>query len=263
MNGLIRAIKFNSSKLFSSRTWWIVLIIVGIIQPLFALINSSQIATIGIDATVATHPDLFSDIPPLAYIGFDIPRFGQSAIVVLGAIIGASEYKENELRTTFLCFSNRLDILLGKLLSFLIGSVIISVLSIIITIAITHIGLGEQGLHPFILSSRTWQFIVYTTTSWILLMLFSFSLGFFFRYALIPIILIIPQVATVLGDWLAINFDWGRFLPVTAANSMFVLPVEMQSHEPLVGGIILLMWTLIFLLLATHRFMNNDIGRNY
>lgn len=262
MNDLMSAIRFNSAKLFSSRAWWIVFGIVVLIQPFLGWLQATQIAVTGLHATPATHPELAVAIPPLEYIGFGLAPFGQIIIVVLGALMGASEYQDHEMRTTFLCLNHRSTVLLGKLLSFLAGGMVLSVISMIATMALTHVGLGDQGLHPIILSAITWRFIGYTSISWVLLMLLSFAIGLLFRHALAPILLIMPQVLGF-GDWLANNWEWGRLLPVAAGNSMFVTPVETLPHTPFLGGMILLGWGLVFLGLGARRFTSNDVGGNH
>jgi ABC-2 type transport system permease protein len=146
MDYFIKAARFESTKTLLSRVLWIVFGIVIVIQPLLAFVEAIQLAGIGIDATPITHPELAVALPPVDYFGFDLVPFGQVAMVVWGSIMGASEFRNRELRTTLLCLNKRAGAFLAKLVVTLIYSVIVSIFSIVVTIAVTHVGLDFSNL---------------------------------------------------------------------------------------------------------------------
>lgn len=259
MNYFFRAACFEFAKILSNRLWWIVLGIVLVIQPLLALLEAVSLAQIGITATPETHPGLAQILPPLDYFGFDIIPLGQAAIVVLGGIGGASIYRGHELRTTLLVLNKRKGIFLAKLIAILVGTIAVSFISVFITISITHIGLGGQGLHPLTLSSITWAFIGYATLNWVLLAALSFGIGLLFRNAIVPLILMVSQVVG-LGGFLAQKWEWGGHLPVAAGNLLFATPASATSHDPVKGGLILMAWTVAMLVAAAYCFVRRDVG---
>lgn len=249
-------------KLINSRGWWIVFGLIIILQPLLGLLEASQILSIGLDATPATHPDLLEAIPPLDYFGFDAALFGLLPIVIWGGISGASEYKNHNLRTTMLCSNKRKELFSAKLITVLTSTILVSFISIFITVAITHVRLGNLGLNPFILSPITWKFIGYTTLDWTLLTILSFSIGLLFKNMIVPLIFLVPQIYN-LGSYLAERWPWGEYLPVAAGNFIVATPVKHYPHDPVKGILILLLWILFTVLIALYSFNRNDVGGKY
>jgi len=262
MNYFFRAIRFEFAKIFGSRAWWIIFGIVAVIQPLLALVEAMSLAQIGITATPETHPQLAVALPPLDYFGFDVILFGQAAIVVLGGIAGASIYRSQELKTTLLGLNKRMGTFLSKLSAVLVAGIAVSFISVFITISITHIGLGNQGLDPLILSPVAWQFIGYATLDWVLLIVLSFGIGMLSRNAIVPLLFMVPQVVG-LGDYLAQKWEWGGYLPVAAGNLLFAIPTDTYPHDPVKGGLILASWTVVILFMAAYFFVRRDVGGRY
>lgn len=262
MKSFCRAVRYEFFKLFSSRVWWIVAGLVLIIQPLLALIDISTVVQYGLDATPEQYPELALEFPPVEYMGIDIMLFGQMAVVILGAILGASEYKNHELRTTILCINKRSVIFSAKLFTVTASSFVLSFVAAYLTIAATHIGLGNLGLNPIILSTVTWQYIGYAVLNWVLLTVLSLGLGMLFRNAIIPLIFLIPQVYN-LGNFLANKWEWGKYLPVAASNLLIAVPTDNFAHNPLMGGVILSLWAAAVLLIAYCRFARSDLGGTY
>lgn len=262
MKNFSRAIRFELIKICSSRVWWIICALVVVIQPLLSLIVAKSYLQIGLDATPETHPELAQALPPLDYFGFDMVTFGLLAMVVFGGIIGASEYKHHQLRTTLLCQSNRIKVFCAKVLALFICSASISFLSIYATISITHFGFGELGLHPFYLSTIAWQFIGFSMLDWILLTLLSFGIGMLFRNTIVPLVFLIPQIYN-LGSYLAQRWEWGEYLPVAAGNLLFATPTDPIEHDPLKGGIVLLIWMMLILITSYYAFIRSDVGGKY
>jgi len=86
MNSFCRAVRYEFSKLFSRRVWWIITGLVLIIQSLLALIDIGTVVQYGLDATPQQYPELALAFPPVEYLGIDMMLFGQMAVVVMGAI---------------------------------------------------------------------------------------------------------------------------------------------------------------------------------
>ncbi|AZK46080.1 ABC transporter permease [Paenibacillus lentus] len=262
MKAVSRTIQFELIKICSSRVWWVICALVVVIQPLLALIVAKSYLQIGLDATPETHPELIEALDPLDYLGFEVPTSGLLAMVIFGGIIGASEYKHHILRTTLLCQSSRIKVSSAKVLALLICSTFISFLSIYATISTMHFGLGELGLHPFYLSTIAWQFIGFSALNWILLTTLSFGIGMLFRNAIVPLAFLVPQVYN-LGEYLAQRWEWGGYLPVAAGNILVATPTAPYEHDPLKGGIVLLIWVTLALITSFYAFIRSDVGGKY
>ena len=254
-----RALSYELAKIYRSKAWWVVTGIVIVIQPLLALIEAMSLAQIGITATPITNPELAVALPPLDYFGFDVVLFGQVAVVALGCMEGAEIFQNHELRITLLGLNKRKGTFLAKLTAISMVSTLISFSSIFITIAITHIGLGNLGLNPLQLSPIAWEFIGYATLDWVLLIVLSFGIGMFCRNAIIPLFFMIPQVVG-LGAFLADKWSWCSYLPVAVGNLLFAIPTDNYPHNPLKGGLVLTLWACVVLLISMHRFMYRDVG---
>jgi ABC-2 type transport system permease protein len=262
MKDFSRTIRFELIKICSSRVWWVICVLVVVIQPLLALIVAKSYVQIGLDATPETHPELAESLPPLDYFGFETVLFGLLPMVVFGGIIGASEYKTHILRTTLLCQNSRIKVFGAKVFALLICSAFISFLAISASISITHFGLGELGLHPFYLSTIAWQFIGFSVLDWILLTILSFGIGMLFRNAIVPLVFLVPQIYN-LGNYLAKRWEWGEYLPVAAGNLLVATPTDPFEHDPLKGGIVLLIWVMLTLITSYYAFIRSDVGGKY
>lgn len=262
MKTFSRTIRFELIKICSSRVWWVICALVVVIQPVLALISAKSFAEMGLDATPETHPKLAEALPPLDYLGFDAVLFGLLPMVVFGGILGASEYKHHILRTTLLCQSSRIKVFCAKVLALLISSTFISTFTIFFTISITHFGLGKLGLHPFYLSTIAWRFIGFSVLYWILLTILSFGIGMLFRNAIVPLVFLVPQVYN-LGNYLAQKWEWGGYLPVAVGNLLVAIPTDPFEHNPLKGGIVLLIWVILTLITSYYTFIRNDVGGKY
>lgn len=262
MKTFSRTVQFELIKITSSRVWWVICALVVIVQPFLAYIVAKSYAQMGLDATPETHPGLAEALPPLDYIGLESVLFGLLPMVVFGGIIGVSEFKHHELRTTLLCQSSRIQVFGAKVIALLVCTTLLSLITIWATISITHVGLGEEGLHPLYLSTIAWQYIFFAAFSWILLTILSFGIGMLFRNALVPLVFLVPQVYN-LGNYLAQRWEWAEYLPVAAGNILFATPTDPFEHDPLKGGMILLIWVMVALGTSYLTFVRSDVGGKY
>lgn len=262
MNVFLRTLRFELAKILTSKTGYITIAIVLLLQPFFAVVAAKSYLEIGLDATSETNSFLIEAIPPLEYIGFDVVLFGLLPMIVFGGIIGASEFTNHSLRTTLLCQNNRNIVFRAKLSAVALVTLVISVITNYLTIAGTHMALGEQGLNPYFLSIISWSYIGYTVIFWVFLTLTSFGMGLLFRNSLIPLFFLIPQVYN-LGSYLAQKWSWGKLLPVAAGNLMIASPTDNLPHEPLKGGVVMFLWMGISLVIARHFFILKDVGGEF
>lgn len=262
MTNMTSALRTQFSHIMTKRIWWVVGILVFLIQPLLAFISAKQLIQIGLDATPETHPQLAQALPPVDYLGFEVTGFGIMAMVALGAVLGAEEYKNHQLRTSFLCNNKRKLFFFSKGLVMLFTLAVVSFISIFLTVMFTHIALADLGLSPFKLSKTAWIFIGYVIVVWLLLTLLAFYLGMIFRNSILPLIFLAPQFYIV-GIYLMKHYSWGIYLPVAAGQLLTASPTDTLVHDPVKGSMILILWTLASFLCAMYFFTRRDVGGVY
>jgi ABC-2 type transport system permease protein len=259
LTALARAIRFEATKLAISRTWWIVLVLVVVVQGLLAVLAGIGYAQVGLDATPATEPSLAEPLPPVQYLGFEVLPFGEAVIVVLAAIQASADYRGHELRTTLLATNRRAVSLLAKVVGFTGLVAVMSLISIAVTIAAVHVGLGGEGLNPLALPAVTWQLIFKSTMVWSLLALATYALGTAVRGWILPMALLLPQVLGV-GEWLAGAWKGGAYLPVSAGQCWTATP-----EAPCLSGsggdpAVLVVWAVALVGIAAVVYLRRDVG---
>ena len=249
-------LKISYSKLFK-----IVLLLIFIVQPFFAYLGTKAVLEFGLQATPENTPILAEAIPPIEYLGFDAVMLGLMPMIILGAVYGGSEFKNHQLRTTLLANSNKKSLYFLKLMTLTVLSAILSFLSIIVTIEVTHVTLGNLAL-SVLLSFKVWYFILLATLAWTSLTILSYFMAFLFRTAIVSLLFLIPQVYNV-GEFLSTHFEWGKILPVALGNSFIASSETRCSPHPFWTATLLFLWVFIFGLIAYFQFKKRDVGGKF
>lgn len=258
MTALARSIRFDLRKTLGTQKFWIVAAILVFAQPLLALLESTQIAQIGLDATPESHPELADALPPLALMGFDVMPFGEVAIVVLGALLGASEYDNGELRTTFLGINRRRTALAGKMLSTLAVVALLSSMGAYLTLVLTHWGLGSYGLNPLTLAPKTWHALGWLIGSWTAIAMMAWAVAVATKNWLVAMLVMVPQVVG-LGGMLASTWAPARLLPVAAGHCLSEVPGATCSSRAAAGAA-LAVETAALVIVSGILFIRRDVG---
>lgn len=258
MIALVRASVFDVRKILSNRIFWIVALVILISQSLLALLEANQIAAIGVDATPQTNPDLIEALPPVAFMGFDVMPFGEAVIIVLGALLGAAEYSNRELRTTFLSIGRRPVVFVGKLIATVGLMLLLSMIANYFTLVLTHVGLGSQGLNPLGLASETWALLVRVVLTWTAYGMISWAIALIAKHWLVAMLLMVPQ-AVGLGDVLATSWPPARYLPVASGHCLTAIPTGACTFQPAAVGVLTMMITVV-VLVAGILFIRRDVG---
>jgi len=239
--------------MFSHPVWKIVTFVAIAVWPVISFITGAGLVHVGLDATPETHPDLLAPLPPLEYLGFDLVTLGQIPMAILGVVIGATDFRNHELRTTFLSMSDRCKYFLVKLIVLMVGGAVLSCVAMYFSIAAHHMGWGYIGLNPILLSQTTWTYILWGTLNLVLVTLWGFGFAMLFRNMILPLIILIPQIVG-LGYATAFGWDLYRYIPVQFAPYYF---------NPILYSAILGLLVLIFLLLSAIRLIYQDVGGKY
>ncbi|WP_103061708.1 hypothetical protein [Actinomyces qiguomingii] len=258
MIAFVRASVFDARKIFSRRSFWVVAFLIVVVQPLFAFLEAGQIADIGVNATPETHPELVEALPPVAFMGFDVMAFGDAVIVVFGALLGVSEYQDRELRVTFLAVGRRPVMLVCKIATNVGVVAVLAAVGNYVTLVLTHVGLGSQGLNPFTLARETWGALGSVVLTWIVFALVSCAIAVITKRWLVALLLMVPQ-AVGLGDAFAASWSPARYLPVAAGHCLSALPGDECGWQPS-ASVALIVTTALLLSVAGMLFVRRDVG---
>ena len=190
----MRTVYSETLKIIYASSTKIILGLVFGLQALMAYMSSKQFLAVGLDATPLTNPELLEAVPPIQYIGFDSILLGMFVLIIMGGLIGTTEFKRKSIRTTFLSADSRVNVILAKIGTVTVIGALISFLAAYLSINLAHLALGEQGLHLFVLDGEVWRFLFFATVSQTLLIMLAFGLALLFHTAVVPFLFLLPQV---------------------------------------------------------------------
>ena len=259
---MIKKILSEIIKLISTKVFLIVAVIMIPIQSALAYISARQILSVGLDAVPTEDNGLIEAMPPIEYFGFDVVMLSVMALIVLGAIFGAMEYKRHCMRTTLVYMGNRRDLLISKTSAVVLLSFALSLISVFTTILVTHLTFGGQGLPLVVFNSTVWKFILSTSISLTAVTVLSYAMGFIFKTSIVPMIFLIVQAYNI-GELLASKFSICRYLPIHLSNSLIPSSPDIYSEVPVRTFLILLAWILIFMVTGYVMFSRKDLRGEY
>lgn len=249
-------------KIRCTTVWLAVTLLVTAAQGVLAFLSAKQNLSVGLNATPETCPDLLEAMPPLAFMGFDVILFSTIPLIVLGAVIGASEYRQHCLRTTVLALGKKEQVFFAKTLALSLHALILSAVSVILTITVTHLTFGAQGLTPLVFTAEVWRYIAFSITALTLLTILAYVMGFLFRSAVFPLLFLIVQAYNV-GDLLAEKFAVCRLLPVSLVNRLIASSESMLTGTPAQNILLLLLWVCLTGTAAYLLFRKRDLRGEY
>lgn len=262
INHFSQKLRSELIKIQCMKVWTVVLILVTVIQGLLAFISANQNLAVGLDATPKTCSSLLEAMPPLAFMGFDVILFGTIPLIVLGAVVGAAEYKRHCLRTTLLSHGKKAYVFFAKTAALSLYALMLSTVSVILTITVTHLTFGSEGLTPLLFTSEVWCYIGLSTIALTLLTILSYVMGFLCRSAVFPLLFLIIQAYNV-GDLLAKKFAICRLLPVSLVNRLIANSQSMLTSSPAQNVLFLLLWVAVVGTAAYLLFQRCDLRGAY
>lgn len=262
MKSFINNLMSEILKLCYSKSFRIVAIIIIVAQSFLAYISAKQVLGVGLDAVPTATNGLIEAMPPIEYMGFDVILFGNIPMIVLGALFGAGEYKLHSLRTSMLSFGNKEKLFFSKSLAIALITMIMTFISSILTISITHYTFGSQGLKLLVFNSTVWKFIILSVVSLTLLTLLSYYIGFLFKTAVVPLLFLIIQAYNV-GNILAEKISLCNYLPVCLSNHLIACSESSLSEHPIINILGLLIWVISFAAAGYILFKKSDLQGEY
>lgn len=260
MTAVMRSTRFEWQRMTLTRASLVMVVMLVLVQPLFSLIEGFSIAQIGIDAVPTPENGLVEPLAPLEFMGFDVFPFGEAVIVVIAALWGRLAFVDGELRTGFLAVGRRGTDVVGKLLAIIGLTIGVAFVSAYATVAAMQTALGSEGLNPLGLSSPTWGQIGKEVVWWVALAAGAYGLALITRGWIAPMVFFLPQVLGLL-DWLGTDDGVGRFLPGSAGHCLVATPEVACSSSDGPAALIVITWTLGFVVLGAALLVRRDVGR--
>ena len=226
----MRAINAEFAKLFTTRLWWVlalilfiyITILAGGLAWLFGGIQSGAITPRG-GGTGAGAPEL-NNLPALIYsfassVGYVFP-------VLLGALATTGEFRHQTLTPTFLANPRRVSVLSAKAVSMLIVGAGLGVVALLASIGVGAIVLNVFGVDPALGDLDTWAQAGRSILAMALWATIGVGLGVLVpsQVASIVIVLAFTQFVEPLlrlaSSFIEATANIGKFLPGAASDAL-------------------------------------------
>ena len=263
MSTLIRAIRAEFAKIFSTRMWWVLAIVLfayiallaGGLSGLFGGIESGAIPSRAGGSGQQGLAALGS-LPPLIYsfassVGYVFP-------VLFGALVVTSEFRHQTLTPTFLATPRRGTVLLAKCVTMFLMGALYGVVALLASVGLGSLILNGFSIDTLLGEPDTWVLFGRVLLAMALWGLIGVGLGVLVPSQVASIVIVIAftqfvepllRVATTFTDWSA---EIGKFLPGSASDALvgssFYSTIGMGGGSVLAwwqGGLVLLGYALI------------------
>ncbi|PJJ65224.1 ABC transporter permease [Compostimonas suwonensis] len=221
MNAFARAVGAEFLKIFSTRLWWVL----GLI--LFGYVGLCAAGAAALFGTIPANGEaagVFGSLPPLVYsfatsIGYVFP-------VLFGALATTGEFRHQTLTPTFLASPLRGQVLAAKCVSVAAVGAVYAIVALVASVGLGALVLGLTGIDPQLGDPAIWAQLGRSVLAMLLWAFIGVGLG-----ALIPsqvgaivVVLAFTQfvepllrLASGIADWTA---QVGKFLPGAASDAL-------------------------------------------
>jgi hypothetical protein len=263
MTSLLRSIAAEFAKIFTTRLWWILALVlfgyIGLLAGgLAALFSGLQTGVISPDTVNTGGGDLsgFGSLPPIIYsfassIGYVFP-------VLIGALATTGEFRHQTLTPTFLATPRRGLVLGAKTVTLLLVGAAFGLIALAASVGIGGGIMSAFGVDALLLDSETWLLVARSVLAMALWAAIGVGLGVLVpsQVASIVIVLAFTQFVEPLlrlaASFLEVTAKIGNFLPGAASDalvgaSIFTL-MNSAGAAPLdwwQGGLVLLGYALV------------------
>jgi ABC-2 type transport system permease protein len=262
VNLILRPVAAEFSKIFSTRIWWILALVLFsyialLAGGLSAFLGGVESGAIGQESVSSGGADLstLGDLPPLIYsfaasVGYVFP-------VLLGALATTGEFRHQTLTPTFLATPKRSRVLTAKSITLFVVGAGLGVVGLAASVGVGALVLGAVGIDPMLADGEVWALIGRTVLAMALWAVLGVGLGVLVpsQVASIVIVLAFTQFVEPLlrfaSAFTQVTADIGKFLPGAASDalvgaSFFTLAspggAVLESWQ---GGLVLLAYGLL------------------
>ena len=258
MSTFIRSVRAEFAKIFTTRLWWVIaLVLFGYI----ALLAGGLAALFGGIESGAISPDAAGtggqgalptgSLPPLIYsfassVGYVFP-------VLLGALASTGEFRHQTLTPTFLATPRRAGVLGAKTIALFATGAAFGIVALLASVGVGALVIGAFGVDTMLGDGDTWLLVGRTILAMGLWAVVGVGLGVLVpsQVASIVIVLAFTQFVEPLLRFAASLVEWaaeiGKFLPGAASDalvgaSIFTVatPADASMLEWWQGGLVLL-----------------------
>ncbi|MCU1444663.1 ABC transporter permease [Cryobacterium sp.] len=263
MNPILRPVAAEFSKIFSTRIWWIlalvlfgyIALIAGGLAAFLGGVENGSISPDAVNSGGGADLSTLGDLPPLIYsfaasVGYVFP-------VLLGALATTGEFRHQTLTPTFLATPKRGRVLSAKIISMFTVGAGLGLVGLAASAGLGALVLNGFGIDPMLADGETWALIGRTVLAMALWAVIGVGLGVLVpsQVASIVIVLAFTQFVEPLLRFASavtqITADIGKFLPGAASDalvgaSFFTLAspggAVLESWQ---GGLVLLAYGLL------------------
>ncbi|TFC77618.1 ABC transporter permease [Cryobacterium sp. TMS1-20-1] len=263
MTSFLRSIAAEFAKIFTTRLWWIIALVlfgyIGLLAGgLAALFSGLQTGVISPDTVNTGGGDLsgFGSLPPIIYsfassVGYVFP-------VLIGALATTGEFRHQTLTPTFLATPRRGVVLGAKTVTLLLVGAAFGLIALAASVGIGGGVMSAFGVDALLLDSETWLLAARSVLAMGLWAAIGVGLGVLVpnQVASIVIVLAFTQFVEPLlrlaASFLEVTAKIGNFLPGAASDalvgaSIFTLmnPAGAAPLDWWQGGLVLLGYALV------------------
>jgi hypothetical protein len=267
VNSFLRSVAAEFAKVFTTRLWWMLAIVLffyiallaGGLGALFAGIQTGVISPDAV-STGGGSPS-FSNLPPLIY-GF-ASSVGYVFPLLLGALATTGELRHQTLTPTFLASPRRGMVLGAKTLALTLIGAGFGLVAIAASVGVGGGVLGAFGVDALLLDPETWLLVARTLLAMGLWAAVGVGIGVLVpnQVASIVVVLAFTQFVEPLlrlaSSFLEVTAQIGNFLPGAASDALVGASVFSLANPTTVlplnwwqGGLTLLGYALIATLLG-------------
>ena len=262
MISLLRSVSAEFAKIFTTRLWWILAIVlfcyIGLLAGgLAALFAGLQTGAISPDAVNTGGGAItFGTLPPLIYsfassVGYVFP-------VLLGALASTGEFRHQTLTPTFLATPRRGVVLAAKTVTLILIGAGFGLVALAASVGIGGGVLSAFGVDALLQGSETWLLVARTLLAMGLWAAIGVGLGVLVpnQVASIVIVLAFTQFVEPLlrlaASFLEVTAKIGNFLPGAASDALVGASIFTVASPPGAapldwwqGGLVLLGYALV------------------
>ncbi|MCY7403832.1 MAG: ABC transporter permease [Cryobacterium sp.] len=230
MTTFLRSVAAEFSKIFTTRLWWILAIVlfcyIGLLAGgLAALFAGIQTGVISPDAVnTGGGVTTFGSLPPLIYsfassVGYVFP-------VLLGALATTGEFRHQTLTPTFLATPRRGVVLGAKTVTLILIGAGFGVVALAASVGLGGGLLSAFGVDALLLDSQTWLLVVRTLLAMGLWAAIGVGLGVLVPNQVASIVIVlaftqfIEPLLRLAASFLEVTAQIGNFLPGAASDAL-------------------------------------------
>lgn len=239
----MRALRSELLKLATTRTWWVLAIILFV----WIAVNASGIAALG-GVLVEQSQGMVEDAAIPALVFSVVTATGYVFPLLFGALASTTEFRHQTLTPTFLATPRRGVVLAGKVGAGLLGGFVYGIVGLIASVGIGSLVMQLVGVSPGLDSSDNWALIARALVAMALWAVIGIGLGVLIpnQVAVIVSVLAFTQFLEPLLRLGASFWEWtayvGRLLPGAATDALVGSSIYSVALAPAAEGVAALEW---------------------